>query len=50
MTLPDRCPCGLRPACPYGQQRGEPLMCPVWERHVRPSLVERIVALFMGRW
>jgi hypothetical protein len=24
---PGRCPCSLRPACPYNQQRSKPLTC-----------------------
>jgi hypothetical protein len=48
------CPCGLRPACPHGQQPGTVLDCPVWLAHVRPRWYERalgaLVALVTGRW
>ncbi len=50
-----RCPCGLNAQCPYGvtASSSNPLNCPEWERHVRPSLLERVIGAivaFFQRW
>lgn len=40
-----RCVCGLNKVCPYGSTD---LSCPVWQEHVRPSIWERIVGIFVS--